>query len=137
MTQKIFNTAMTAACFIGLVAAGSAVHAAPSETPVCVGNAIAQYNDSKAASLVCLDQLEADINEGIEKGVTISPAIIQVRTEECLSLEMTSEQRQAAIKACHQINQSQGYAAPPNDQFEQAATSDASTRLKVVGLARR
>jgi hypothetical protein len=126
MTRKTFNSSLTTAYFIGLVTAVSSVQATPTEHSICVRNAIAQYNDSKAVSLVCLDELEADINEGIEVELPLPPAVIQSRAEQCQALEMTKEQRQVAITACHQVNPLQGNAVPPGGKQERAATSDSS-----------
>ena len=101
MKQNTIRAGAAATCLIGLLTAAAA-YAAPNDTALCMRTLITQYNDSKTASLMCHDQLEADINEGIATGLPLSPPVIQSRTWNCDRLEMTKEQRKAAMAACHQ-----------------------------------
>jgi len=102
MRSRNVNSGMAAACLISLLGTSTAVYGAPNETALCMRTVITQYNDSQTASLMCHDQLEADINEGIATGLPLSPLTIQSRSEQCDRLEMTKEQRKAAMAACHQ-----------------------------------
>jgi len=99
--QNTIYAGAAATCLISLLTAGAA-YAAPNETALCMRTVITQYNDSQTASLMCHDQLEADISEGLIIGEPIPPLTIQGRTEACDRLEMTKEQRKAAMAACHQ-----------------------------------
>ena len=101
MKQNTIHAGAAATCLISLLTAGAA-YAAPNETALCMRTVITQYNDSQTASLMCHDQLEADIVRGLEIGEPLSPLTIQIRTEQCDNLEMTKEQRKAALAACHQ-----------------------------------
>jgi len=99
--QNTIHAGAAATCLISLLTAGAA-YAAPNETALCMRTVITQYNDSQTASLMCHDQLEADISEGLIIGEPLLPTTIQARTEACDRLEMTKEQRQTAMAACHQ-----------------------------------
>ena len=101
MKQNTIRAGAAATCLIGLLTAGAA-YAAPNGTALCMRTVITQYNDSQTAALMCHDQLEADISEGDIIGEPLSPIQIQGRSEECDRLEMTKEQRKAAMAACHQ-----------------------------------
>jgi len=99
--QNTIRAGAAATCLIGLLTAAAA-YAAPNDTALCMRTVITQYNDSKTASLMCHDQLEADIIEGDIIGDPIELTTIQARFEACDRLEMTKEQRKAAMAACHQ-----------------------------------
>jgi len=99
--QNTIRAGAAATCLIGLLTVAAA-YAAPNDTALCMRSVITQYNDSKTASLMCHDQLETDISQGLITGETLPPALIQARTEQCDRLEMTKEQRKTAMAACHQ-----------------------------------
>ena len=101
MKQNMIH-AGTAATFVISLLTAAATFAAPNETALCMRTVITQYNDSQTAALMCHDQLEADISEGLIIGDPLSPIEIQGRSEMCDRLEMTKEQRKTAMAACHQ-----------------------------------
>ena len=71
-------------------------------TGECVRSIIAQINASKEQSRLCFNQLEADIQAAIDAGTPLPPLVIDVRTSECESFDVTPELRKALLGQCRE-----------------------------------